>query len=224
MADVVMTVDQGMQLLVAMGAEEGLIYVSVPITSGRREQRLMRQLACSRDELRQRYGDIHRRKVIIPNERQARKYSAMVRQQSGGRLVLNPGTLFVPGWSQRDYLDLWTYAINSFAQEVVVTPEWAYGTGERIEVNLALLSMLKVSNLQGRQLSVDELEQMDRMAKECMNADGWTDAEISAYCPRVEFDRARLLITPDREAASSLAKFTVEHNERSKGYQQDATD
>ena len=135
----------GLRLMKVVGAQQGVTYLSVPITTGYRDLHLMREFGVGKLELRERFPKEYRERVIGPNEREAQKYAQMVRQLGLGKLVVNPGDLYVPDWTQEDYLKFWEETIRSFALEMAVAPGWVYSAGSRFEVATCLASMVPVA-------------------------------------------------------------------------------
>lgn len=215
--------DFGRRLLEGVGASHGAVYVSGCITSGRRELDLMRRLKCnSRAELRDLHPAEHRREVILLNELDIRKYALQVRGQNPKKLVINPGTLYKSGWSQRDYMTFWTTVISQLVLSMVLTPGWAYSAGAREEVQLALATLVELRSLDGRILSVTDLAKADQSARQRMTLEGWSAEFIRDYLPPINF--VRVLESADRFAESEalrLAGFITEHNERSRSAQKE---
>src|SRR4051794_10229137 len=109
----------------AAGADDGVVYVTVPITSGRREFALMHELRCTRDDLRTRYRDRWLEEVVRPNEEDARTYVGQARIAFSGQLVVDPSRLHVTEWSQDDFDKLWSTLIERYGRVLVVTPAWS---------------------------------------------------------------------------------------------------
>lgn len=150
--------DTALQCFAAAGAERGLFYLSVPITTGRREFELMRDLGVDRAALRGEYRDKWLESVVRPNERDALLWTETFSEGVGlGHLVVNPGRLQRDDWSQDHYDELWTSLLKTFPAKVVATPEWAFSRGARVEVALALQLGLPVLALDGTSLTAGDL-------------------------------------------------------------------
>ncbi|HWL37301.1 MAG TPA: hypothetical protein VNQ77_14050 [Frankiaceae bacterium] len=150
--------DTALQCFAAAGAERGLFYLSVPITTGRREFALMRELGVEREALRVSHRERWLDDVVRPNERDALLWTEAFSEGVGlGHLVVNPGRLQRDHWSQRHYDELWTALLETFPAKVVATPEWAYSRGARVEIALALRRDLPVLTLDGTYLTAADL-------------------------------------------------------------------
>lgn len=193
------------QVFEASGADEGLTYVSVPITTGIRELLLMRALGCSQQELREHHTEEWRRQVIQPNVWEARVYAARARSLHPEELVVEPARLYVPSWTQDDYAALWSHLISTYAVRMVVAPLWAFSQGARQEVLLAYGSV-PISSLLGQPLTATEITKEDSVARERLAEQGWADEVLDEYLPRLR------LRTSSR---SPVAKTLSVHSARS---------
>jgi hypothetical protein len=167
--------------------QRGFLYLSVPITSGRREVSLLNRLGCSREELRTRYKLYRYQSIIRPNEEMARHLARALDPLMRAWPIMNPAGMSVANWGQGDYMNLWLPAIRQFATVIVVTNGWAFSGGSRQEVNLALELGLSVFDVLGRQLSLRNLELADRRARQTLRREGWDGAAVEAYLPPVQF-------------------------------------
>ena len=206
----------GRQLMQVVGAQVGVTYVSAPLTTGLRDIRLMREKGVSKAELRSRYPQEYRRLVVGPNEREAHKYAQMVRRLGDRELVISPGELYVAGWTQPEYWRFWEEVIRSFCLEVVAAPGWELSTGARMEVGLALQTMLKVSDIRGRELGAKELQIMDARARAQLLREGFTPAEVEAYVPWIDFGELSADPAEFGESVRALSDIAVRHNQEAR--------
>jgi hypothetical protein len=179
-----------MQALAAAGANHNVVYLSVPITSGEREIRLLDELGLrSAEELRAQHQDRWRREVVAPNEEAAACHAAAVRHApwAAGDLVVDPSHMHVPGWDQADYNGFWIALMRRHVRRVVATPGWEFSQGSRIEVAYALGLSLKVLEVTGSEFSADQLQHKAEDAAAELARRGWSTAQIDAYLPK--FDR-----------------------------------
>jgi hypothetical protein len=143
------------------------LYVSAPITTGRR---FVQWLETDGAKLRRgtpEYEAQHMRQVVEPNVQAVRPVIAAIR--AGTRQVVIDPTAFadVPGWTQEDYRPFWAHVIERFADTVVFLDGWAYSEGSCYEWLVASRSGARTLDAQGRPLSRDAaLEQMRRAAAE----------------------------------------------------------
>ena len=155
--------DTALQCFAAAGAERGLFYLSVPITTGRREFELMAELGVDREVLRSEHREKWLEAVVRPNERDALLWTDAFSEGVGlGHLVVNPGRLQRNDWTQEQYDELWTGLLKTFPATVVATPGWAFSRGARVEVALARQLGLPILALDGTVLTnADLAEQRD---------------------------------------------------------------
>jgi Domain of unknown function (DUF4406) len=203
----------GRRLMSSVGAQMGVTYLSAPISTGLRDVRLMRELGVSKQELRERFPSEYRKRVLEPNEREARKYAQMVRRLGGGDLVVCPGELYVPDWSQPDYWKFWEEVIRSFCLNMAVAPGWELSTGARLEVGIALQTMLRISDIRGNELGPRELQIIDARGRAGLLDEGFTPGEVSSYVPWIDFTR---LSSDPGDFVDNIQAFTdiaVRHND-----------
>lgn len=196
------------------GGNRGYVYASVPITSGRRELRLLRRLRCSREELRTRHKQARYGQIIRPNEADAKAFSArlqeaLLKHPNAPWQVLNPAGVTVLDWTQSDYMELWLEVVELFAVAIAVTPGWAYSGGSRQELALALHLGLPVYDSTGRMVPPARLARDDARARQTLIREGMGEDQIALYLPYVDFtprpyirrrDRARRLPGTRRSA------------------------
>ncbi len=124
--------------------ENQISYLSGPITTG---QRWVEAVENGGDE--KALSD-----VITQNSFAIRETARELRAKSP-RLVLEPASLNVVGWSQADYLKLWTTLIERHADEVLFMPGWAYSIGCALEFERALDHEISTRTVEGAELSRD---------------------------------------------------------------------
>jgi len=229
--------ETALQCFDAAGAERGLFYISVPITTGRREFELMRDLSVDRATLRRDFPDKWREHVVKANERDALLWTAAFSEGVGlGHLVVNPGRLQRAEWSQAQYDDLWTSLLRRFPVQVVATPEWAFSRGARVEIGLALGLGRPVIALDGRTLTpLDLAEQRDAAdarlrswgfdPAKALPAVDLPGADVAGHGARApEYDAMHLFSWLIRERNYQLNKFGVQQDDdhtRADGLSQD---
>jgi len=172
-----------------VGADRGTVYVTVPITTGIREFRLMRELGCTRQDLRSSHRGRWEREVKLANEADAEAYSLLVQLQNADRLVLNPAALQVVGWTQEHYGDMWSQVLNLFCDKLVVTPEWAFSTGARHEVQQMFVFGREVVDVFGRRFTREMLTEADQRAKDQLMSMGWSLSEVETLLPPLRIPR-----------------------------------
>ena len=194
----------GMRLMEVVGAQVGVTYFSAPISTGLRDITLMRELGVSKQGLREQFPERYRNEVITPNSREAAKYAMMARQLGRGRLVVNPGALFMPGWNQPDYMRLWEETIRSYSLELVMAPGWELSTGARQEVVIALESLLPVYDIKGRELLAGDLMELDRRGRARLLKAGFAPEMVAEYLPEIDFTQVEPRPFSHEQAAERL--------------------
>jgi hypothetical protein len=203
-----LTADHLLQAFEAAGAEGRLVYVSVPITSGRRELALMAELGCTTSEqLRSLHRDRWRAEVLSANEAEAAILADAVRQASPPRaVVVDPSRMYVSGWEQDDYNGFWVRLVDRFAQRLIATPDWAFSKGARQEVTYAVSRKIEVSDVSYRPLLTDELLEADQNARTTLSKWGLPEAVIGRYLPPLHFTDP---LVPKPTAASSVFEWLI---------------
>jgi hypothetical protein len=198
--------DDLLQVIEALGGAESLTYVSVPITSGRREFDLMERLGARTPAAARALDlDAWRDQVKAANERAAAQHVAAVRHRLPTDLVLNPAVLSKSGWEQDDYNGLWIDVIERYAKRVIATPEWAWSRGARIEIGAALFLGRGVESVDGQSRSLADLVAEVRACSDELEGRGWSTDEIDAILPPFAVDRPALAPGPASQAFEWLA-------------------
>lgn len=180
-----------------VGGDQGVVYVTVPITTGLREFQLMHDLRCSREELRKDYRNEWLQRVKRPNEADAEAFALLVQLKYANRLVLNPAALQVDGWSQDDYTNMWDNVLLEFCDTLVVTPDWAFSSGARAEVQRMFLLGREVVDVFGKRVNSDSLMSADAAMKDRLTSMGWSMGEIDSLLPPMKFPKNVGVMKPD---------------------------
>ena len=196
-----------LQAFEAAGAAAGTIYVSVPITSGRREIAILRELGVGSQEFRSRYPERWRDEVIRPNESEALVVTDKVRADAGGLLVVDPSRMSVAGWDQDDYNGFWVRLLEQYAIRVVAAPGWEFSKGARGEIGAATALGVPVVDVEGRSLSRPDLEAADRSARTVLAQEGWDERHIDAYLSPMDYAHPpQLQVSPASQAFEWLVE------------------
>jgi hypothetical protein len=169
----------------AAGADQGIAYVSVPITSGRLELDLLLELNCSREDLRTRYRERWLNDVVYPNEQRAKLAVSQARGTFHDLLIVDPSRLHVPDWGQDTFDKLWRTLIERYARRLVLSPGWEFSRGARVEAALAVELRLEISDPLGRPLDLTDLRAIDEAARSALVAAGWTDRQVADLLPEL---------------------------------------
>jgi len=218
MVDQAFNVDQMINSILdtikCVGGDQGVVYVTVPITTGLREFQLMKDLKCSRESLRQDYNGDWLDRVKRPNEADAEAFALLVQLRFANRLVLNPAALQVDGWSQENYTKLWDQILLEFCDTLVVTPDWAFSSGARAEVQRMLDLGREIVDVFGKRVSVETLMTADAATKGRLGSMGWESGEINQRLPKMDFGRRASLMKRDPPHAAWNMTITWMLSER----------
>lgn len=171
---------QGIQ---CVGGRRGVVYVTVPITSGYRLFKVLDREKCTAEELRRRDPALFRSEVLEPNMADAESWAEQARNSFKGRVVLDPSRLVRDGWSQDDYNNLWNRVIDDFVDIVIATPRWAFSRGARNEIEKAIRTQRKVQTLEGQTIPAEALYEMDQRARAELRSWGWSNERIDHELP-----------------------------------------
>lgn len=198
-----LTADHLLQAFEAAGADGRLVYVSVPITSGRREIALMKATGCRTSaELRRVHLDRWRLEVLKRNEADALILANEVRSSSDpSAVVVDPSRMSVTGWEQDDYNGFWVRLVDRFAIRLVASHGWAYSKGARQEVAYAARKLIPVTDASGRTLTLRDLLEEDRRVRQELLLDGWSPEDVTTYLPTFDIESPKLL----QPSAASIA-------------------
>jgi hypothetical protein len=114
------------------------VYVSAPITTGRRFVDWRLGPGADLSPADEEYARQHRQQVVVPNCVHVKPLVARCRQRFGG-VVIDPTALDdVTGWTQRDYHRFWALVIERFAATTVFVDGWEFSRGCTLEFVEAL--------------------------------------------------------------------------------------
>lgn len=153
------------------------IYVSAPITSGRRFvdwlTTFRRQNSAATDVD---YRSERAEQVIRPNRESIRALVASVRRQYSSAVIDPTSVGDLPAWNQGDYRSAWAKIIEQFAHTVVFADGWHLSNGCAYEFLVATKAGIKTVDQLGRPItgsgarsliteSIDELKSLDVSAE-----------------------------------------------------------
>jgi hypothetical protein len=118
-----------LNILASVIVGRSAVYVSAPITSGRR---LAQWLASRNVEFDPSHPESYaefQREVLEPNCEHAQDIISNLRKKFPN-VVIDPTALKdIEGWTQNDYRDLWGKVIEQYAKTVVFIDGWQYSNG-----------------------------------------------------------------------------------------------
>jgi hypothetical protein len=123
-------------------------YLSGPITTGLRFIEWWSETGhrLALDSEAYRYG--LRKQVVVPNEDQL-KVTAELLRAKGSEPVIEPASLFVGDWSQKDYLELWEQFIVDHASRILLLDGWEFSAGCASEFCRAHIEGIPTARIDG---------------------------------------------------------------------------
>jgi hypothetical protein len=175
------------------------VYVSAPITSGRR----FVEWSSTRNKRRtsgQDYESDHLAQVVAPNRSAATALVKRLRDLHGS-LVIDPTSVnHIEGWTQGDFRTAWARVIEQFAKTVVFANGWEFSNGCSYEYLIATRAGIETLDEAFRPISVSTGLSMIRRAV----------AELLARGLPSEFLRG---IGEDLSSLSNASSSPVTHDE-----------
>lgn len=129
------------------------VYLSAPITSGRRYTAWRVSRGGSAPEPSQ---EEVRREVIEHNRAHAARVAQWLRSSCGATLVDPTRLEDLPGWTQDDYRTFWALVVERFACRVFFLDDWQYSNGCSYEFLTALRCGVPTFDERERPLSLAE--------------------------------------------------------------------
>ncbi len=153
-----------------------IVYMSTPVTGGSRKYEFLKTLGkASKSELTEGEHERFVSTVIAANSENAFNIAECMREDHERGLVLDPGEISLPGWTQKMYLDLWLKVVNEVASEVVMAPGWELSKGCVYEVREALNRGIPVATAAGEALDRDTVQSRVSGAVERMEEAGFKE-------------------------------------------------
>ena len=160
-----------LELLKSVVPDRSAIYVSAPITSGRRLADWHRR---SNGSLPQSshpdYDELHAKEVIQPNREHAAAVIASLRAQYQTAYLIDPTAMGdLDGWTQHDYRYFWGEVIKQYVVKVVFIDGWHFSAGCAYEFLIAQRESIETVDEQSRALAAEDGV---RLLHEAVNALG----------------------------------------------------
>jgi hypothetical protein len=159
-------------VLRAVVPERSGVYVSAPITSGKRYFALQERLQEGRRGLVNIDTDTLEREVIAPNVAETAKLVGVVRERFGP-LVIDPSPLVVPRWRQRNYIALWAAVVRRYARLVIFSEGWQFSSGCTYEFVVACEEGIAMLGAHLEPLSRERGIELVASAKDELDAHGF---------------------------------------------------
>ena len=141
-----------------LGGEKAL-YVSLPITSGRRFiewLELTGKCAADVDNLDKRGKESHNTQVVIPNSVHAKQVIQRIRETTR-QIVIDPSAIPpITGWKQEDWRFFWGQVIERYAAAALFVDDWQYSNGCVYEFWIAHKQGIPTMDEQKRSLQLEQ--------------------------------------------------------------------
>lgn len=130
------------------------IYVSAPITSGRRSAEWYRTLSQGVDLSNPEYASLKIEHVIKPNTDAVQPIITALREHEK-QVVIDPTALISPsGWTQGDFRFFWGAVVKRFASTVMFLDGWTYSAGCAYEYLVASECALRTIDVNRQDITV----------------------------------------------------------------------
>jgi hypothetical protein len=134
-------IDEVISAFQCAAPDDGCIYLSSEITTGKRFYDMLRHYGVrSKEELRRLLGSNY--EIAWDNlkcENLAEGFAFFnLMYSEGHRLLINPGPFFAGGWEQEHYLYLWEWVIVNKCYETRFNAGWNYSNGCTLEYAISL--------------------------------------------------------------------------------------
>ncbi|MEW6208174.1 MAG: hypothetical protein AB1631_07390 [Acidobacteriota bacterium] len=118
-----------LQFLAGVIDGRSAIYVSAPITTGKRFSAWHANNGAGFDPSHPEYYEGHLREVIQPNREHARMVVRELRQSATEAIIDPTAVADFPEWTQDDYRYLWAGVIERYVKTLVFINGWQYSNG-----------------------------------------------------------------------------------------------
>lgn len=160
------------------------IYLSGPITTGLAFAEWYRSEGMTLERCGTQYDARKAEVVIRPNEEAILAAAQRVRQRERA-CVIEPASLRVPLWTQRDYHSFWMSVLQEFVGRVVVIRGWDYSVGCAIEIAHAIEADIPINDLNGARLQSEEVKVALRRAAEVVAQDMPPTSQLALLSERL---------------------------------------
>lgn len=149
-----LTVEQErlMNILSCVVNKRSAIYISGPITTGHRFIDWYIEDGYSLEDDPDVYQEIKRKFVLSKNESEILEVANTIRKSSTTP-VIEPASLHIATWDQKDYHRFWTELLRRFISQVVILDGWQYSLGCALEFYYAVQYDIEVCSQNGQPLS-----------------------------------------------------------------------
>jgi hypothetical protein len=143
------------ELLASVIEDKSAIYLSVPITSGRRFIEWFKARGVRLEPNSKEYKRELLQSVIHPNCEDVASRVAELRKITKA-VVINPAAFNRPDWNQDDYRYFWGYIIERFVERVVFKDDWQFSSGCGYEFLRCIRSQIAACAENGKELRVKD--------------------------------------------------------------------
>lgn len=151
-------IEKLLELLRAVVTKRGALYVSAPITSGRRLTEWHIQSNGSLSRLtKPDYQEEHLKKVVEPNRAHAAMSVLSLREKYPTHTVIDPTAVGdLKDWTQDDYRYFWGEVIIRYVSKVVFVDGWQFSSGCAYEFIVARRHGIETTDEEGRTIELED--------------------------------------------------------------------
>lgn len=141
--------------------EHNAVYVSAPITSGRRYIDWIKQHPGNRDFSGCNQNPEFTRNVVEKNREHSRAVVKKLRSSFPGKVLIDPTVVpDLPNWNQDDYRFAWGRIIENYAQIHVCSEDWQFSSGCVYEFLVAKNSKIQTFDEDLKEISLEKGQQL----------------------------------------------------------------
>jgi len=154
-----------LQVVKCVVGERSAIYLSGPITTGRRflDWYISTGHTIAIDSKAYQHNIYEH--VVSKNELDLIETANKLRNNSA-MTVIEPASLHIPTWGQRDYYLFWTELIRRFVTKMVALDGWQYSIGCVIEFHHAIQAGIPVETIDGKPMNEENANKLILAAAE----------------------------------------------------------
>lgn len=148
-----------MQVFNCIVGDRNVVYVSGPITTGRRFIDWYISKGHALENGSNVYQSVKYEDVLSKNKSDIIGVAHALRKTSSTP-VIEPASLHITTWDQNDYHQFWTETLRRFVSQMVILDGWQYSIGCVIEFNYAKQCGIEISNQNGRPIKEQEVHKL----------------------------------------------------------------
>jgi len=162
------------------------VYASSEFTTGKRFYELCRDSkVLTAEGLKKALGTRYNTQLLLPNIDKGVTFARKLRGL-GFPLVISPNPLFVKGWGQDEYLQLWVKVITDKCNASYFNDGWQFSNGCTLEYLRSVQHGIPVFDSDGRRLPVKQARHDIAMAITELEAEGFSVPKLNEVLCQLE--------------------------------------